>query len=218
MNKFKLISAGFGLALVLGTVGVLAQAGRPAAPAPANLNYPMPNGFISTPGYGFETTGQIPSKYTPQEAAAAAVVLKWIDTINAHDLAAHMALIDDNIIARPDPQRILSHGAQAYCSSFGFVRGAGVYRLDEMYIVGGPKDVMVLLKRIDLNGAAGTGIYGGYPVQLADLLRVKNGKITEWYDVPINKAGALESATAGSRGPGGANVIDACKPFSAGSK
>ena len=42
------------------------------------------------------------------------MVKKWVDTTNNHDLAAHMALIDDNIVFRGDPISPLWRGARAY--------------------------------------------------------------------------------------------------------
>ncbi len=43
---------------------------------------------------------------------AVAVVKQWIDTTNTKDLAAHMALIDDNVVYRGDPASALGHGAR----------------------------------------------------------------------------------------------------------
>ena len=163
---------------------------------------------------GFEATGQLPANYTPEEAAAVAVVKKWIDTTNTKDLAAHMALIDDKIIHRGDPAEALGHGARGYCAAYGFVRSNAWVRLDELYVIGGPSDTLVLLKRTDINNPAGReGSLGGYPVEVADLLRIKNGKITEWYDAPTIKIGPLVTSGANSRPPGGMRVPAVCMKY-----
>ena len=193
--------AGGALTLVIGAGGTAQTQGQPPAqgqPAkPGQPPAPGPGrgrGFV-LPQQGFQATGQSPANYTPEEAAAVAVVQKWIETSNKHDLAAHMALVDDNIAFRGDPSEPLLRGARGYCAAFGFVRGSGWIRIDELYVVGGPSDTMVLMKRTDINGPAGRGPggLGGYPVPVGGMLRVKNGKVTEWYDAPVNKVsiGAL---------------------------
>ena len=157
---------------------------------------------LRLPLQGFETTGQDPAKYTPEEAAAVSVVRKWIETSNNHDVAAHMALIDDNIVHRGDPTEELAHGARSYCAAFGFVRSAtSVLRIDEMYVVGGPSETLVLLKRTDINNPVGNGRAGGlsgYPVPLAVLVRVKNGKVTEWLDAPVNNVSMAPMRAVGA--------------------
>ena len=99
MNSFRLFRAGLGLMVVFGASAPLAQQAPP--PAPPNQQQ-----------QGFEANGQLPANYTPEEAAAVAVVKKWIDTTNTKDLAAHMALIDDKVIHRGDPAEALGHGAR----------------------------------------------------------------------------------------------------------
>ena len=157
------------------------------------------------PRQGFEATGQNPANYTPDEAAAVAVVKKWIETTNNHDLAAHMALIDNDVVFRPDPTSALRRGARAYCGAYGFVRSAtSVIKLDELYVVGGPSDTLVIIKRTDINSPADTGREGGlngYQVSLVVLARVKNGKITEWYDAPLNKVSGAAVRGAGDCRP-----------------
>ena len=202
MNSFKLFRAGLGLMVVLGTGAPLAQQAPP--PAPPNQQQ-----------QGFEGTGQLPANYTPEEVAAVAVVKKWIDTTNTKDLGAHMALIDDKVIHRGDPAEALGHGARGYCAAYGFVRSNAWVRLDEMYVIGGPSDTLVLLKRTDINNPAGReGSLGGYAVEVADLLRIKNGKITEWYDAPTIKIGPLvTSGGANTRPPGGMRVPAVCMKY-----
>lgn len=181
---------------------------------------------VRVPQQGFEATGQDPAHYTPEEAAAVRVVQKWLETTNNHDLAGHMALIDDNVVFRADPEEPLSRGARGYCAAFGFVRGTGTLRIDELYVVGGPSDTLVLIKRADINAPASGGRQGslaGYPVPLSVLLRVKSGKITEWYDAPLNKvsmaalpAGALPAFV---RDPSWRPKIpDACMKYPDGGK
>jgi len=134
MNSFERFCFGLGLTLAFGA-GVWAQQAPPAPP---------PN----QQQQGFEATGQLPANYTPEEAAAVAVVKKWIDTTNTKDLAAHMALIDDKVIHRGDPAEALGHGARGYCAAYGFVRSNAWVRLDEMYVIGGPSDKLVFLSML----------------------------------------------------------------------
>ena len=160
---------------------------------------------IRLPQQGFEATGQNPANYTPAEAAAVAVVVKWVETTASHDLAAHMALIDDNIVFRPDPISPLFRGARAYCGSYGFVWSTtSVIKLDELYVVGGPSETLVLIKRTDINNAAGAGrgsAMDGYQVPLHVFARVRNGKITEWYDAPLNKVSGAAVRGVGALPP-----------------
>ena len=186
---------------------------------------------IQLPRQGFEATGQNPANYTPDEAAAVAVVKKWVDTTNNHDLAGHMALIDNDVVFRPDPTSALRRGARAYCGAYGFVRSStSVIKLDELYVVGGPSDTLVMIKRTDINSPAETGREGalnGYQVGLFVLARVRNGKITEWYDAPLNKvsgaalrgSGALPPALAQPAQPAQPpNIPAVCMPYPEGSK
>jgi len=227
------------LMLVTGATG-RAEAQAPA-PAPAQgqpqgaARGGQPPGQgrgIRLPQQGFEATGQNPANYTPAEAAAVAVVVKWIETTASHDLAAHMALIDDDIVFRPDPTSALRRGARAYCGAYGFVRSAtSVIRLDELFVVGGPTETLALIKRTDINNPASAGREGaldGYQVTLHVFARVRNGKITEWYDSPLNKVsgaavrgvGALpalaQPAQAGQPAPR-PNVPAACMSYPEGS-
>ena len=200
--------------------------GQPAGPARGR------GPGIQLPRQGFEATGQNPANYTPDEAAAVAVVKKWVDTTTSHDLAAHMALIDDNIVYRGDPTGALGHGARGYCQAYGFVRSTtSVLKIDELYVVGGPADTLVIIKRTDINNPAGPGREGGlsgYQVNLVVLARVRNGKITEWYDMPLNKvsiaamrAGGAMAAPAplqpGQPAPA-PNIPAVCMPYPEGSK
>jgi ketosteroid isomerase-like protein len=128
-----------------------------------------------------------------------------------------MAMLDDNIISRPDPARQMAYGPAAQCASYPFTRMANSFvRLEEMYAVGGPLDTLVLFKRADLNGpAGGRGGFGGFNVDVAVLVRVRNGRITEWLDAPINRIGGLVTAAEPlAQPPGGATVPDACKKYS----
>lgn len=191
---------------------------------------------FTLPQQGFESTGQNPANYTPQERAAVEVVRKWIETTANHDLAGHMALIDDNVVFRPDPTSALRRGARAYCGAYGFVRSmTSVIKMDELYVVGGPAETLVLLKRTDINSPAGgrEGGLNGYQVSLHVFARVRNGKITEWYDAPLNKVSGAAMRAAGVF-PGGlpgqpaqpgqpappappANVPAVCMPYPVGS-
>jgi hypothetical protein len=145
------------------------------------------------------------------------VVEAWVNGTAAHDLDAAMAVLDDNIISRPDPARQMAYGPVAQCASYPFTRMANSFvRLEEMYAVGGPLDTLVLFKRADINGpAGGRGAFGGFTVDVAVLVRVKNGRITEWLDAPINRIGGLVNSTEGAlmQPPAGANVPDACRRY-----
>ena len=73
-----------------------------------------------------------------------------------------------------------------------------IVKLDELYVVGGPSETLVLIRRTDTNNPVGAGRRGamdGYPVTLHVFARVRNGRITEWYDAPLNKV-----SPAGLRG------------------
>ncbi len=146
------------------------------------------------PRQGYENTGQDPANYTPEEKAAVAVVERWIETINARDTAGHMAIIDENITFRGDPTLPLGHGARTYCFTVVGLGGTPAgnltsFTMSELFVIGGPGDTQVLLLHHDINGPAnGTaGILGGYNVPVAAFLRVHNGKVVEWYDMPINR-------------------------------
>jgi hypothetical protein len=150
------------------------------------------------PRQGFEATAQDPATYTPQEAEAVALVLRWIETTNSHDIRQHMALIGDNVAVRADPLESIRRGARGYCAAFNFIIGSW-FGLNELYVVGGPSDTLVLMNRTDVNLPYNGSIYSGYSVPLAVLLRVQNGRIVEWYDMPTNKVsiGALTSRPPG---------------------
>ena len=146
----------------------------------------------------------MPATYTPQEAAAVAVVDTWINRTAAHDLDGAMSVIDNNILTRPDPAEKPEYGPVAQCSGYPFTRIARSFvRLDEVYVVGGPLDTMVLFHRADINGPAAPpgargGGFGGFTVQVAAMVRVSNGRITEWLDAPINRIGGLVNSTQGA--------------------
>jgi hypothetical protein len=110
------------------------------------------------------------------------VVETWVNRTAAHDLDGAMSVLDNNIIVRPDPARQPAYGPVAQCSSYPFTRDNSIVRLDELYVVGGPTDTMVLFKRADNNanaappGARGAG-FGGFTVQVGVMVRVSNGRI-----------------------------------------
>jgi hypothetical protein len=187
---------GLSAALAAGAARGGAAQGQPQAPGTGRGGR-----GVQLPRQGFEATGQNPANYTPEEAAAVAVVVKWVETTANHDLAAHMALIDDNIVFRPDPKSALRRGARAYCGAYGFVRSApSVIKLNELFVVGGPSETLVLIKRTDINNPAGAGleVLDGYQVSLHVFARVRNGKITEWYDAPLNKVSIAAMRGAGA--------------------
>ena len=214
-NSFTRFSATLALALALGAIGALAQGPGRAGGPPPGFGGPPP------PTQGFESNIQVPANYTPQEAAAAAVVETWVRNTAAHDLDGAMSVLDNNILVRPDPAERPEYGPVAQCSAYPFTRNPRTFvRLDELYVVGGPLDTMVLFKRADINGPAvapggrGAG-FGGFTVQVGVMVRVSNGRITEWLDAPLNRIGGLVNSTEGAlvQTPGGAGVAEACKKY-----
>lgn len=167
---------------------------------------------FALPRQGFEATAQDPANYTPQEAAAVALVLKWIETTNSHDTPSHMALVGDNAAFRGDPLEPLRRGARGYCAAFGFVGSRAWFGLNELYVVGGPADTLVLMKRTDINSPYNGGLLSGYPVPLAALLRVQNGKVVEWYDMPTNKVSIAALPNRPTLG-GPQNIPERCRSF-----
>lgn len=214
-STFKRCCATLAVVLTLGAIVALAQGRGPGGAPPPGGGPPPP-----PPTQGFESNIQLPANYLPQEAAAVNVVENWVRTSAAHDLDGAMSVLDSNLIVRPDPARQPAYGPVALCSSYPFPRDNSIVRLDEVYVVGGPLDTMVLFKRADINGPAappggrGAG-FGGFTVQVAVMVRVSNGRITEWLDAPINRIGGLVNSSEGglSQAPAGTNVPEACKKY-----
>ncbi len=222
-SRFKRFCAVLASALLLGAISGLAQgpgAGGPPPPGPRAGGPPGPGAGLPPPPptQGFESNVQITASYTPQEAAAAALVETWVDRTAAHDLDGAMSVLDNNIISRPDPARQMAYGPVAQCASYPFTRMAASFvRLEELYVVGGPLDTLVLFKRADVNGPAiaGRGGFGGFTVDVGVLVRVRNGRITEWLDAPVNRIGGLVNSTEGAlmQPPAGTNVVEACMKY-----
>lgn len=188
MNKRNLLCCmGFGVASLTFAGSGFAQGLNPPGPPQQQQ--------------GFEQTSQVPANYTDQEAEAVEVVKKWIETTNTKDLAAHMALIDDNVVYRGDPVEFLGRSARGYCSNFSFIWNNTWVRLDEMYVVGGPTDTLVVLKRTDNENEPGAGNFAGFHVEVGVFLRVKDGKITEWLDEPVDNMGQLGSSPSNAFAP-----------------
>lgn len=173
-------------------------------------------GQDGVPTQGYESNGQNPEEYTHEEAEAAAVIVDFVKATTDHNLETLMLLVDDDIIFRSDPVGQIERGAQSFCEEYGFVRDPNSFiRLDELYVVGGPLDTLVLYKRTDINQRAGQGVFGGYPVEVAVLGRVSNGLITEWYDAPVNQIGGLANTSDGAatRPPRGRPIPDVCLQY-----
>ncbi len=231
-SEFKRFCGVLALALPLGAIVALAQgpgAGGPPPQAPGAGGPPVqgrgaggpPGGFPPPPPtQGFESNVQLTANYTPQEAAAVAVVEAWVEHTAAQNLDGAMSVLDNNMIVRPDPARQPAYGPVPQCASYPFTRDNSFVRIDEVYAVGGPADTMVLFKRADINGPAvppgGRGAaFGGFTVQVGVMVRVSNGRITEWLDAPINRIGGLVNSTEGglTQPPAGANVPEACRKY-----
>lgn len=213
-STVKRFCAGLAVVLSFGAIVDLAQGPGPGGAPPPGFGGPPP------PTQGFESNIQLPANYLPQEAAAVNVVENWVRTTAAHDLDGAMSVLDNNMIVRPDPARQPAYGPVAQCSSYPFPRSNSIVRLEEVYVVGGPLDTMVLFKRADINGPAGPpggrgAVFGGFTVQVAVMVRVSNGKITEWLDAPINRVGGLVNSSEGglTEVPAGANVPEPCKKY-----
>ena len=125
-SKFKRFCASLGLALSLGAIGALAQgpgaggpppqgpgAGGPPGQGPGRGAPPPP-----PPTQGFESHTQIPANYTPQEAAAVALVETWVNRTAAHDLDGSMAVMDNSILSRPDAAFQLASGPATHCAAY----------------------------------------------------------------------------------------------------
>jgi hypothetical protein len=213
-STIKRFCASLAVVLSFGAIVALAQGPGPGGAPPPGFGGPPP------PTQGFESNIQLPANYLPQEAAAVNVVENWVRTTAAHDLDGAMSVLDNNMIVRPDPARQPAYGPVAQCSSYPFPRSNSIVRLEEVYVVGGPLDTMVLFKRADINGPAvppgGRGaVFGGFTVQVAVMVRVSNGRITEWLDAPINRVGGLVNSSEGglTQEPAGANVPEPCKKY-----
>src|SRR5665213_1776026 len=213
-STIKRFCASVAVVLSFGAIVALAQGPGPGGAPPPGFGGPPP------PTQGFESNIQLPANYLPQEAAAVNVVENWVRTTAAHDLDGAMSVLDNNMIVRPDPARQPAYGPVAQCSSYPFPRSNSIVRLEEVYVVGGPLGTMVLFKRADINGPAvppgGRGaVFGGFTVQVAVMVRVSNGRITEWLDAPINRVGGLVNSSEGglTEEPAGANVPELCKKY-----
>ncbi len=184
-----LLAAG---ALILNVAHVAAQpppngvpSGGPGRPGGGFLGF----GRMPQQPQGFENMGQDPAKYTPDQQAAADVALRWLSDTERKDIADQMTIVDDEIVYRADPSETLGHGARGFCSSYNFTYDISWERFDELYVVAGPSQALVLIKRADMNFGAGVPNVGGEPVAVATFARVSNGKLVEWLDSPIRWVG-----------------------------
>jgi hypothetical protein len=153
------------------------------------------------PKQGYENNAQDPAKYNANESAAVTVVTRWISTLNHHDTDAHMALIDRDVLVRPDAYASVMHGPGRYCATVVGIgpNQNGNFLLNELYAVGGRWETDVLLRRTDINApAGGAGPLAGYPVPVATFLRIRGGKIIEWEDMPTTDV-LGEAANSGVR-------------------
>ncbi len=139
------------------------------------------------PKQGLDNNGQDPNQFNAQEKAAVAITKAWFATVNDKDSNGHMALIDNDVLVRPDEAASLMYGRPRYCATMGLGDGNGYRLLNELYVVGGSAETEVLFKRTDVNSHAGAGgPFAGYPVPVATFLRIRNGKIIEWEDMPMS--------------------------------
>ena len=166
---------------------------------------------------GFENMAQDPARYTPDQKATAEVALRWFRDTDSKDLADQMKFVDDEIVYRGDPVETLGHGARGFCTAYNFTYDVSWERFDELYIVAGPSQGLVLIKRADMNFGAGAGTggmgLGGDPVAVATFARVRDGKLVEWLDAPINRVGLLPGAAGADTRPISINVRPACQKY-----
>ena len=75
--------------------------------------------------------------------------------------------------------------------------------LEEVFVVGGERDTMVLIKRIDyFPGDGGFGILRGMAIPVAVMFRIRGGKIVEYLDAPLIPVGPGAAPPGGRRGGG----------------
>lgn len=200
MKRLHLLRvASIGLAAMVAASPALAQFGPQSGPPQQQQ--------------GFENTSQNPANYLPEETAAVDAIVKWVNATNAKDLDSQMALIGDDIVYRGDPSEYLGRSARGFCSNYAFIRGTTWVRLDELYTVGGPDETLAIFKRVDIESAAGVTGFGGFPVEVGVFARVKDGKIIEWLDEPVDNMG-FAGFGAGVMAPRfDANVPDFCMQY-----
>jgi hypothetical protein len=141
--------------------------------------------------------------WNAQERAAAEVIEEWVADWNARDTQKAAELMSAKCAWRGDPSESFRRGR----AKLAIPKLQQVY-IKEIYAIGGPTDTTVMIRRIDQLSFGPSS-----PMQLfpdSAFLRVKNGKIQEWLDVPIDASNVPPPppppAIAGRNGNGAAPV------------
>jgi len=144
-----------------------------------------------------------PSSYNQQEREAVEVVRKWINAWTAYDMTTLMSLMSDDLIFRADPSESLQPLPPFQRMAQGVMNLWCGMDLEEVFVVGGERDTMVLIKRVDyFPGDGGFGILRGIAVPVAVMFRVRGGKIVEYLDAPLIPVGPGAVPPGGRRGGG----------------
>jgi SnoaL-like domain len=136
-----------------------------------------------------QATGKAPSTYNAQEREAVEVVKGWINAWRAYDLEKLMSYMDDKLVFRGDPIEPL-RGREAFRKmAQGVIKGWSGMDIEEIYPVGSETETIVLFKRVDYF-PGDTGFFlRGMAIPVAVMMRIKNGKVTEYLDAPLIPVG-----------------------------
>jgi limonene-1,2-epoxide hydrolase len=147
--------------------------------------------------------------WNQQEREAVDAVKAWVNAWSTKDPQRVAELMADNLVFRADVSEQLQYGRDGFERiARGVMNGWCDMELEEVFVVGGDTDTVVLAKRIDYfsgNPPRGRGPGGltGMAIPVAIMFRVKNGKITEWLDAPLIPVGPGAPPMPGARGRGG---------------
>jgi hypothetical protein len=112
-----------------------------------------------------------------------------------------MSYMADNSIYRADPSESLGLLPGFQRMAQGVINGWCGMDLEEIFVIGGERDTMVLSKRIDyFPGDGGFGILRGMAIPVAVMFRIRGGKIVEYLDAPLIPVGPGAMERGGRRG------------------
>jgi limonene-1,2-epoxide hydrolase len=142
-----------------------------------------------------------PSSYNQQEREAVEVVRGWLNAWTAYDLNKLMSYMAEDSIYRGDPSESLGRRAGFQSMAQGVMNGWCGMDLEEIFVIGGERDTMVLSKRIDyFPGDSGFGALRGMAIPVAVMFRIRGGKIVEYLDAPLIPVGPGAWGAGGRRG------------------
>ena len=181
MLTFWIRTASGYVALIIGALALVGLAGLAAA----------------------QTTAKPPSSYNQQEREAVEVVKGWINAWRSHDIPKLMSYMSDDLVYRADVSEQLQYGKEGFETMAKRV-GPGWCGMDlqEVFVVGGDADTIVMFKRIDYFPGSGRGPFTGISVPVAVMFRVKGGKVVEWLDEPLIPVGPGAPPPPGAPGRG----------------